>query len=153
MASVLPINKELTTPVQVTIWACILMAVASLAGLLWPQWMYVSEAAVQAFQANDTVNLIVGIPILLVSMLMARRGILAALLAWPGAFVYSIYNYLAYVIDAPLGWQTALFIVIVALNVWGAIALLRSLDAAAAIVSTDDDMSDPEDFHGELNDG
>lgn len=66
------------------------------------------------FLAHDGFNLVVGLPILLGSLWLARRGSLIGLLLWPGALFYVLYTYALYVVGAPF---SALFLPYVAL-VW-----------------------------------
>ena len=55
----------------------------SLAGLLFPMATYPSEDLRQSFIANDVVNLLIGLPVLLGALWFARRGKLLGLLALP----------------------------------------------------------------------
>jgi hypothetical protein len=109
----------------------ILMAVASLAGLLFQSAVYPGEALRRAFFANDLVNLLIGLPILLGSMWFARRGSLVALLFWPGALFYITYNYIAYtaaLISVP---QIVLYLALAILSLYTIFRLLSSVDAKA----------------------
>ena len=69
------------------------MAFASLAGLLFQSSIYPTYELRSAFLANEVINLLIGLPILLGSMGLTRRGSLAGLLLWPGALLYILYNY------------------------------------------------------------
>lgn len=106
-----------------------LMALASLAGVFFPDFVYPAEEQRRAFLANDVANLLIGLPILLVSLILARRGSLAGLLFWPGALLYTIYNYLAYAVAMPLTWQFVPFAAIVALSVYSVWRLLTGIDS------------------------
>ena len=62
------------------------MAAASLAGVFFRLALIPGRgAARRAFLANDLVNLLIGLPILLGSLELAKRGKLIGLLFWPGA--------------------------------------------------------------------
>ncbi len=61
------------------------MTGASAAGLLFPAALYPAQALRQSFVTNDVVNLVIGLPFLLGTPALARRGRLAGLLFWPGA--------------------------------------------------------------------
>jgi hypothetical protein len=80
--------------------------------------------------AQDLVVLVVALPVLGTSMLLARRGSVLAALAWAGALFYAAYTYYFMVIGA----FTALFplyVGIVATATYAVLALLFGLDFEA----------------------
>ncbi len=78
-------------------WICAaLLTIVTLAGILLPNMLYPSEEYRQSFIPNDVTSLIVGLPLLIGSMWLTRRGNLAGLLVWPGALLFITYNYIAY---------------------------------------------------------
>ena len=113
----LPITKNLTLAYKLSLAVAILMVMASLAGLLFSQALYQSEDLHHAFVPNDVINLLIGLPILLGSMALARRGSLMGLLFWPGALLYTLYNYIAYAVAMPLTVQFVLYLALVILCV------------------------------------
>jgi hypothetical protein len=74
-ASRLPITRDLTLVYALSLAVAVLMAVASVAGLVYPADIYPEQALRQSFAANDVVNLLIGLPILLGSMWLARRPV------------------------------------------------------------------------------
>jgi hypothetical protein len=92
----LPITRDLTFAYRGSLIVAILMAVVSAAGLMFgsaglygadPKFAVgVTEAEagllVPGFLAQDAYNLVVGLPILLGSLWLARRGSLIGLLLW-----------------------------------------------------------------------
>lgn len=106
----------------------LLMAGASLTGLLFQSSIYPTDELRQSFIANEVVNLFIGLPILLVSMWLARRGWLAGLLLWPGALLYILYNYIAYVIGVPFGWITFVYLALVLLSAFLLFYLFNAID-------------------------
>jgi hypothetical protein len=74
------------------------------------------------------VNLAIGLPILLGSMWMARRGKLTGLLLWPGALFYVPYNYLVYTFALPLNVGFALSLVLLAASTYATIGLVASIN-------------------------
>jgi hypothetical protein len=109
----------------------VLMAALSLAGLLFPVAMYPGEDLRQSFIANDAVNLLIGLPVLLGALWLARRGKLPGLLGLPGALFYVTYNAIAYAAAMPLTWP---FFVHLGLAISSAVAIflhVSSVDAAA----------------------
>ena len=77
----------------------------SLVGLILPDSIYPSEEFIQAYMVNDVINLLIGLPILFGSMWLTRRGNLIGLLFWPGALLYVLYNYTAYIFGLPISWR------------------------------------------------
>ncbi len=109
----------------------LLLAGVSLAGLLYQARIYPTEELRNSFVANDVVNLFIGLPILLGSMWLTRSGRLVGLLLWPGALLYAVYNYIAYLFGVPLGGLTFGYLVIVLLSVYLIYYLLHSVDMNA----------------------
>ncbi len=104
------------------------MTAASLGGLLFPSAIYPTDELLRTFLANDLVNLLIGLPVLLASLWLARRGNLVGLLSWPGALLYITYNYLAYLFGIPFGEITLLYLALALLSVWSFVVLLRNID-------------------------
>ncbi|RPH57840.1 MAG: hypothetical protein EHM81_11020 [Chloroflexi bacterium] len=109
----------------------ILMAAVSLAGLLFQSTLYPTEALRRAFFANDLVNLLIGLPILLGSRWLTRRNSLVGLLFWPGALFYVTYNYVAYAAALIAVPQTVFYLALAVLSVFTIFRLLSSVDAVA----------------------
>lgn len=104
-----------------------LVAVASGAGLFWPQ-TYAQERPLWAAEGmgGDAVNLALVVPVLLASAIFARRGSLTARTAWMGTLFYLIYNFLIYTFAVHFN---ALFLVYCGALGLGALALAGSLPA------------------------
>jgi hypothetical protein len=127
----LPTRQNLHLAYLLSLAAALLMAAASLAGLFFQTALYPTQALRQSFVSNDVVNLLIGLPILLGSLALARRGRLAGLLFWPGALFYVTYNYLTYAIAMPFTWPCAVYLALVALSLYALVGLLTSLDFPA----------------------
>jgi hypothetical protein len=121
-------RSVLTFTFAASLTIVILTVIASLTGLLYPDSLYPSPKLRQFALANDLVNLVIGLPILLVSMWLARRGKFIGMLLWPGALLYSLYNYLAYVIAVPLSWIYITYLLIVPLGLYALIATTARID-------------------------
>jgi hypothetical protein len=124
----LPLKANITPIYVFSVLIAILMTVASLAGLLYRVDIYPTEELVQTFVPNDVVNLFMGLPILLGSLYLTRRGTLIGLLCWTGALFFVFYNYTAYVFAVPLNWVFILHLVLVMLSVYTLIGLFASMD-------------------------
>jgi hypothetical protein len=90
---------------------------ASTAGVLVP-----------GFLAQDVFNLVVGLPILIGSLWLARRGSLMGLLLWAGALFNIVYTYAHYLIGAPFSGLFLGYAAIVVLSAYATIGLLASFD-------------------------
>ncbi|MFQ6127170.1 MAG: hypothetical protein ACE5R6_21560 [Candidatus Heimdallarchaeota archaeon] len=124
----LPIKRDLTLAYVLSLVGAILMVAVSLGGLLYPSTFYPTSDLLQSFVANDLVNLFVGPLILFGSMWLTRRGKLVGLLFWPGALLYVIYNYIAYIFGTPFSLFTFTYLVLVLLSTYNILDLLKSID-------------------------
>lgn len=125
----LPVVRNLSQAYLLSLLTGLLMAGASLGGLAFSESMYPDAELRRAYVANDAVNLLVGLPILLGSLWLTRRGKLVGLLLWPGALLYIIYNYIAYIFGMPLTAVSLVFVALVLLSAYVCYDLLRSIDA------------------------
>jgi len=124
----LPVKGDLTFAYVLSLVGVILMAAVSLGGLLYPSTFYPTDELLQSFVPTDAVNLFVGLPILLGSMWLTRRGKLVGLLFWPGALLYVLYNYIAYVFGVSFSLFTFAYLALVLLSIYCILALLKSID-------------------------
>ena len=104
------------------------MTFISLAGFLLPASIYPSQALQESFKSNDLVNLIVGVPILLGSLWLVRRGQLLGLLFWSGALMYVVYNYISYMVAMPLNWSYLLYFILVLGSLFTFLYFIHSVD-------------------------
>jgi hypothetical protein len=124
----LPVKRDLTLAYVLTLVCTTLMGAVSLCGLLFASTFSPTDELLQSFVANDTVNLVLGLPILLGSVWLTKRGKLIGLLLWPGALLYILYNYVAYVFGIPFGLITLAYLALVLLSAYSMLDLLRSID-------------------------
>ena len=127
----LPARGNLTLAYVISLAIAILMAIASVAGLLYPATVYPTRDLLRSFLPNDVVSLLVGVPALLASMWLAQRGVLAGLLFCPGALFYVLYNYLVPIFCMPLNAAFLLHLTLVTLSVYTIIGLIAGIDGAA----------------------
>ncbi len=126
----LPVKRDLTQVFIVSLVVALLMAVIALVSLFFQSAVYPTEELRRSFISNDVVNLLIGLPILLGAMALAKRGRLIGLLFWPGALYYITYNYLAYTIAIPFNWTVVLYVALIALSIYSIVRLLASVDTA-----------------------
>ena len=127
----LPVRHSLTLLYALSLLVAILMAAGSLAGLLYGAVLYPAEDLFQAFVPTDVVNLLIGLPILLGSMGLARRHQLIGLLLWPGSLFFVLYTEIVYVLALPLSAVFLLHLVQLTLSVYTLIALVVTIDGQA----------------------
>ena len=127
----LPIRHSLTPAYALSLAIALLMAVAAVAGLLFPATIYPTEEVLLSFAPVDLFHLVVGLPILLGSMWLVRRGQLAGLLCWPGALLYVLYSYVTNLIGVPFGVLFLPYLLLVTLSVYATIVLVASIDSEA----------------------
>lgn len=125
----LPVKKDISSSYTFSLVLALLMAGASLAGLLFQTWMYPNKELRQSSVATDVVNLLIVLPILLGSMSSARRGSLIGLLFWPGALFIVTYHYLAYAVALSSIWQFAVYLALALLSIYTIYKLLSSVDS------------------------
>ncbi len=128
LPSSLPVKRDMPSAHLLSVISALLMAALSLIGLIFPNWAYPSDELKQTFFANDIVNLVIGLPILLGSLWLARRGRLIGLLLWPGALLYVVYNYTAFVFGSPFGWIKIGALALVLISTVAIINLLINID-------------------------
>lgn len=110
-----------------------IMTVASVYALF--AWRSVYDGAdpklVPLLVGQDALNLLVALPMLLVSLLLARRGSLIGMLLWPGALFYIAYDYGYYVLGAPYNAFFLPYIALVTVSLYGAALAVASVDRSA----------------------
>lgn len=127
----LPVKGSLGLTYILTLVITVLMTAASIIGLAYREIIYPSAELLEGLMPNDVINLVVGVPILLISIWLARSGKLIGLLLWPGALVYTFYNYLAYVFVLPLNLIYLLGLILVTLCAYTLFTLIACIDASA----------------------
>jgi hypothetical protein len=124
----LPIKHSLKSVYVLTLIISGLMTLASVIGVLFPSTIYPSDELATTFISNDVVNLLIGLPIILISLLLALKKNLLGLLFWPGALFYVFYNYLVYILAMPLNWGFLLHLTIITASVYTLIILAINID-------------------------
>jgi hypothetical protein len=124
----LPVKRNLRSIYTLSLIIALLMAISSLAGILFQSEIYPSDELLSTFMSNDVVNLLIGLPIILGSMFLTMRKKLIGLLLWPGALFFVLYNYLIYVLAMPFNLGFLLDLVLVTLSLYTIIALVASVD-------------------------
>lgn len=124
----IPVRRDLKQAYSLSLLAGLLMACTSLAGLFYQSRLYPNDEMRRAFVPNDLVNLLIGLPVLLGSVQLARRGVLAGLFLWPGGLLYVLYNYIAYVFGTPFSLISIAYVALVLLSAYILLNLVQSID-------------------------
>jgi hypothetical protein len=130
VAPALPLKRDISLAYVSSVVVSIAIGVVSVAGLLWgSDGRYsVGSPLVQVSRGGDAANLILGLPVLLGSMWLARRRSLIGLLLWPGALFYVLYPYSLYLVGASFDALFFGYVALVTLSVWTMIFLVASID-------------------------
>lgn len=135
MASQAAGGRLSTTERMVSLVLAALMVAQSLLGLFISD-AYRDIAWIKAtWFGNDLITLVVAVPLLVGSFLLASRGSTRARLVWLGALGYGVYNYTYYVLGAALNAFFVLYVVAFVVSVAGLILGLVGTDAAAVAES------------------
>jgi hypothetical protein len=127
----LPVTGSLTLAYASSLVIALLVAIASLAGLLYGAALYPAEEMLFLKLPTDIFTLVIGLPLLLGSMWLTRRGRLLGLLCWPGVLLYVLYIYLSYAIGVPLNLLFLVYVLLIPLSAYTLIGLVASIDAEA----------------------
>jgi hypothetical protein len=107
------------------------MTITSVVGLFFQSAIYPTDELALAFAPVDAFHLVVGLPILLGSMWLARRGQLVGLLCWPGALLYVLYSFVLNLLGLPFDVLFLPYLLLVILSAYTLIALVASIDGEA----------------------
>jgi hypothetical protein len=106
-----------------------LLLVSSLAGLVFgKKGLYTFDETLWNFIGQDVISLGLIIPLLIGSARLAMRGSTRGLLAWMGGLFYVAYAYYFYVVGVRFNFLFPVYITLVSIGMYGALALLFSID-------------------------
>lgn len=124
--------SEAKTGLRVAFWLsgaiAVLMVIASAGGLLVDGLYRDGPWAREALRGGDLTTLAVAAPVLITSMMLARRGSRAAQAVWLGALAYSLYNYAYYVFGAEFNDIFVLHIVLFSLSIAALTLAVANID-------------------------
>lgn len=106
----------------------LLVTLTAVAGILYRNHIYSTDVLLHTMVLNDIMNLALGLPLLLISMWLTKRGKLIGLLCWPGALFYMLYVYIPYVLIVPFGPLFLPYLLIVSLSASTMIAVVASIN-------------------------
>jgi|SRR5829696_2961966 len=109
-----------------------LMVVQSVLGRVFSDQYRDAEWIRLTWFGNDWVTLVLAAPLLVGSLLLARRGSIRGLLLWLGTLGYAAYNYAYYMLGAALNAFFPLYFVALLMSVATLILALSRIDVAGA---------------------
>ncbi len=112
-----------------TVPVAVLIVVASGTGLLLDD-LYSRETAMWTAQAigQDMVNLAVIVPAMLVSAICAVRGMPAAVFAWFGTMLYTIYTYVIYCFAVHFNQLFLVYCAVLGLSLYAVVTVIAAAD-------------------------
>ena len=124
----LPIKRNLKLVYILSLIIASLWVFTSVSGILLGSTIYPTDELFNTFISNDVVNLLIGLPIILASIILTFRGKLVGLLFWPGSLLFVVYNYMVYVLAMPLNWAVLLYLALITLSLYTIIKLMTIID-------------------------
>jgi hypothetical protein len=124
----LPLKNTLKLAYPFSIIVALIMAAASVAGLLYRSVLYPTGELLLSFVPCDICNLVLGMPVLIASLWLFKRKRSAGLLLWPGVLFYVVYMYLPYTV---VFWGRALslvYLLLVVLSACAIVGIIRGVD-------------------------
>ena len=116
-------------------WAvAILSAIAAVAGLFWSTLYKDAPFWIQQARGIDLATLLLAVPILVVGLLLLRRGWQPAMSVVIGVLLYDIYNYTIYSTSVAMNRLSFVYIAILGLCVWSLIQLALPVATTSSVV-------------------
>lgn len=139
MAKKITVSKSIKLPIRgnlkfislLSLIVALILGSVSLVSILYQNEIYQDKEYLQAFVPTDVAKLCIGLPILLSSIWLARRGKLIGLLLWPGTLLYVLYSSIIFVFAMPLSWFFLLHLILVMLSFFTMAALITNIDDQA----------------------
>ncbi|HZT05463.1 MAG TPA: hypothetical protein VFC51_00390 [Chloroflexota bacterium] len=111
-------------PVLLSIAAMALSLIGSAAGFFIPGVYRDAPVWAAAARGSDLVNLVMALPTLAASMILARRGSIRGQLVWLGALGYLLYAYAIYAFDVAFNELFLVYVAALGLVFWALVTLL-----------------------------
>jgi len=123
-------SPSIKTPYVLSAWIAALMVAQSVLGRVF-QGQYRDVEWIRAtWFGNDLVTLLLAVPLLILALVLVRRGSVRGLLLWLGVLGYGAYNYAYYLLGASLNAFLPLYVVLLVLCVVTLILALSRIDVA-----------------------
>jgi hypothetical protein len=110
-------------------WALAAVSVAAAAPTFLVDGILTGPPAMNgSARGTALVVLLLAVPVLLAAMPRARRGSARASVVWLAAVAYLLYNAVLFVFATPFNELFLLYVAMLSLSLWSAVALVRSID-------------------------
>lgn len=116
--STLPFNGNLSLISSRSLVIALMMTVLSSLGFFLPDLIYPDPSLAETFLTNDLVNILLALPLFIFSLVQIKHEKLLGFLLLPGALIYVIYNYTAYLLGRPLNWLSILNLGLLLLSIY-----------------------------------
>lgn len=131
MTDTLPLKGRITFAFVSAAVLAVLLLISSVGGLLYTDALYHYDVAtLPALLGQDGVTLILGIPILIIAMVSAKKGSVRGLLLFTGIFFYFAYSYYFYAIGVKFNVLFPVYVAIVSISLHNFIVILIKIDYA-----------------------
>lgn len=112
--------------------AAALMALVSAGGAIAPEWLYRdNDLVTYAFRGQDIVTLVVAVPLLVVALLLERRGNARGRLLWMAMLLYAFYGYLFYAFGAAFNVFFLAYVALMACSLYALVFSVPRIDVGA----------------------
>lgn len=125
----LPRNHAPRTATVLTMIALVLLPVAAGVGLFVPGFYRDAAWMIPQARGQDLVTLVIAAPLLLGSLIAARRRSLAAMLIWIGTLGYVLYTYAMYSYTAYFNPLFLVYVALLSASLFALVDLLIHLDS------------------------
>jgi hypothetical protein len=123
-----PAKSSLRTAYLLSGMTAFVLTGASVLGFVLQDSLYTVAEHADEFVPNDLVNLVVGLPMFVATMIMTRRGRILGLLLWAAAPLFVFYNAIVYVTALPIGAAWILAVCLLVLSASTAVAIFGAMD-------------------------
>jgi hypothetical protein len=125
----LPLKQGLGPVYILSLVVALVAAVASVCGIATKGLVYPTKALMRMLLPDEILILYLGLPVLLGSMWMTRKGQLLGLLCWSGSLFFLFYNYLAYCFAMEQSPLILAYLALASMSGISLIALLVRIDS------------------------
>lgn len=101
----------------------------AITGIIYKDFFYPYSTLVYTFIPNDIANLVLGLPLLIVTIFVAQKGKLIGYLCWPGALFYLLYTYIPYLLSIPFNVFFLPYLLIITLSSCTLIYLIAGMNS------------------------
>ena len=125
----LPIKGNYAIYLKMTWMIAAAMLISAISSLIFKSAIYPTDELIRSFLANDIVNILIGIPVMIIPIRLVKSNKLIGLLVWLGALLFALYNYLIYLLSLPFSFAYILYLLIILLSGIVLYQLLKNMDS------------------------